>query len=569
VSLAQVTRDSGLETHAAPLLWCIVRRMRRALRASAVSALVLSALLSSRAAHATGVIEFPDNGSEQQGRGGAWVARASDPLAAFYNPAGLAGQQTRLTLQANISTQNTCFTRVKATNDPTADGVMAGGTYPKVCQNGSFFPNPQLAFTYRLTDRIGLGIAVLGPSAVGGVTWPDFQGTSPAAQRYLLVSSSVLLLTPSIGVGWEPIDGLRVGASFIIGTAPNIDFISVSPALVDGTPSPSQNDIRAELKAKDLFIPGFTLGAIYSPVDRIDVAAWYKYTGSINATGDVTTQTYFYENPRTDPVQYGDTSQSACFTPQPGTNPPSKCGSGNNAKLTVPIPMEAKLGVRYHQPRSGVEHNPHRRDPIAQDVFDIEADFTWANDSAFNAIQLAFPGTPGGLGVIPANPGLPASAVLPPNANVTHAFKDVFGVRLGGDYNILPDQLAVRAGGFFESQAAVPQYQNIDFDGASRFGVALGGTYRLRLGDHPLDLMAGYGHVFFATLSNTSPGAAGLTALTGEVCAGGAGNRVSNSGNCTQGTQPQYQQYRTPWAVNLGTITSSIDVINVGASFGF
>jgi long-subunit fatty acid transport protein len=506
-------------------------------------------------------MEFPDNGSEQEGRGGAWVARASDPLAAFYNPAGLAGQQTRLTLQANISTQNTCFTRVKAANDTTADGVAPGASYPQVCQNGSFFPNPQLAFTYRLTDRIGLGIAVLGPSAVGNVTWPDFQGNSPAAQRYLLVSSSVLLLTPSIGVGWEPVDGLRVGASFILGTAPSIDFINAAPALIDGMPSPAQGDIRSELKAKDYFIPGFTVGAIYSPIDRLDVAAWYKYMSSINATGDVITQTGFYQQPQ-GTIVYGDTSLPNCNNPMLTNNP---CGSGGNAKVTVPLPMEAKLGVRYHQPRTGVAQNPHMRDPIAQDLFDIEADFTWANDSAFNSVGLAFPGTPGGLGLIPANPGITTSAVLPPNADVTHGFKDVFGVRLGGDVNILPDQLALRAGGFFESQAAVPQYQNIDFDGASRFGVALGGTYRLRLGDHPLDLMAGYGHVFFATLSNTNPNAAGLSGLTGEVCPGGANNRVANSNQCTQGNT----QYRTPWAVNLGTITSSIDVINVGASFGF
>ncbi len=529
------------------------------MRASAVSVLALSALLSSRAAHATGVIEFPDNGSEQEGRGGAWVARASDPLAAFYNPAGLAGQQTRLTLQANISTQNTCFTRVKASNDTTADGVAAGATYPKVCQNGSFFPNPQLAFTYRLTDRIGLGLAVLGPSAVGGVTWPDFQGSSPSPQRYLLISSNVLLLTPSLGVGWEPIDGLRFGASFIFGTAPTIDFINASPALVDGTPSPAQNDIRAELKAKDLFIPGFTLGTIWSPLDSLDVAAWYKYMGSINATGDVTTQTGFYSNPQN--IIYGDTALPNCNNPMLTNNP---CGSGNNVKITVPIPMEAKLGVRYHMPRSGAAVAAHLRDPIAQDLFDVEADFTWANDSAFDAIQIRFPGTPGGLGTLPANPGITTSAVLPPNADVPHGFKDVFGVRLGGDYNVLPDQLALRAGGFFESQAAVQQYQNIDFDAASRFGVSLGGTYRLRIGNHPLDLMAGYGHVFFATLSNTSPTAAGIPALTGEVCPGGAASRLPN-GTCTQGNQ----QYRTPWAVNLGTITSSIDVINVGASFGF
>ena len=527
--------------------------MRRAVRASAAGVLVLSGLLVARGARATGVIEFPDNGSEQEGRGGAWVARASDPLATFYNPAGLAGQQTRLTLQANLSTQNTCFTRVKAANDTTQDGVAAGGTYPQVCQNGNWFPNPQLAFTYRLTDRIGLGIAVLGPSAVGNVTWPDFiNGTTPSPQRYLLVSSNVLLLTPTIGVGWEPIDGLRVGASFIVGTAPTIDFINAAPAVSDPMQSPAINDIRAEIKAHDYFLPGFTLGALWSPIDDIDVAAWYKYMAPISATGDVTTQNPFYA-PNAHPT-YGDSGLPNCNNPNVTTNP---CGNGNNAKLTVPLPMEAKLGVRYHMPRAGVAANPHLRDPIAQDRFDVEADFTWANDSAFDAIQIRFP-----TGIL-ANPQIP-SAVIPPNADVTHNFKDVFGVRLGGDVNVLPDQLALRAGGFFESQAAVPQYQNIDFDAASRFGVALGGTYRFRIGEHPLDVMAGYGHVFFATLNNTSPTAAGLPALTGEQCPGGstagANNKCQPAGN---------QQYRTPFAVNLGTITSSIDVINVGASFGF
>jgi long-chain fatty acid transport protein len=539
--------------------------MRRAIRASAASAVVLSALLAPRVAHATGVMEFPDNGSEQEGRGGAWVARASDPLATFYNPAGLAGQQTRLTLQANISTQSTCFTRVKAANDTTIDPVSSGGTYPKVCNNGSFFPDPQLAFTYRLTDRIGLGIAILGPSAVGNVSWPDFQNGQPSPQRYLLISSNVVLLTPTIGVGWEPIDNLRVGASFIAGTAPTIDFISSAQALAEPGngmpntgPNPGTQDIRSELKAHDYFIPGFTLGAIYSPLPNLDVSAWYKWMGNVSGTGDVITQSFFYENPRTDPIQYGDTSQKYCYTVPAGTAPTNNgaCGGGNNANVTVPLPMEAKLGVRFHQPRSGVEIKPHLRDPIAQDLFDVEADLTWANDSAFNAVQLRF--TPG----MPANPGLPAAAI-PSNADIPHQFSDVYGVRLGGDYNVLPDQLALRAGGFFESQAENTTYQNIDFDGASRFGFALGGTYRFRIGDHPLDLMAGYGHVFFAQLSNTNPSAAGIHALSGEQCVGSA--TVQPNGYCSNGNQ----SFRTLWPVNLGTITSSIDVLNVGASFGF
>jgi long-subunit fatty acid transport protein len=541
--------------------------MRRAFRVSAAAALAVAAF-APRVAHATSVEEFPDNGSEQEGRGGAWVARASDPLATFYNPAGLAGQPTRLTLQANISTQNTCFARVRSTSDTTQDGFN-GGNYPKVCNAGSFFPDPQLAFTYHLTDRIGLGLAILGPSAVGAATWPEFVNGNPSPQRYLLISSSSVVLTPTIGIGWEAADGLRLGASFILGTAPSIDFVNAAPGINGANSSASSNDIRNELKAKDIFFPGFTLGAIWSPSDNLDVAAWYKWVSSVNAKGDVTTAANYFTSAVAAgdkaQVTYGDTAEPYCQTVASGQAPPATgpiCGSGNNGKITVPIPMEAKLGVRYHKPRADVPYDEHRREPMAQDVFDIEADFTWANDSAFDNLQIRFPGDANGNGILPANPGIP-SAVIPANADVRHGFRDVFGVRVGGDYNILPDQLALRAGAFFETQAANSVYQNIDFDGAERIGVALGGTYRIHTGSekqHALDLMAGYGHVFFGTLSNDNPNGQGLPALTGISCVTG-----QIAGPCPGGEQ----RYRTLWPVNLGTITSSINVINVGASYKF
>jgi long-subunit fatty acid transport protein len=533
--------------------------MRRVFRVSAAAVLAVG-LFSPRLAHATSAEEFPDNGSEQEGRGGAWVARASDPLATFYNPAGLAGQPTRLTLQANISAQHSCFTRVKATGDTTADGVTPGSAYPQVCSSGAFFPDPQLAFTYQLTPRIGLGIAVLGPSAVGAVTWPEFQGTSPSPQRYLLISSNAILLTPTIGIGAEVADGLRLGASFIFGTAPSVDFVNAAPGINEDNAQPTSNDIRNELKVKQPFIPGFTVGAIYSPASNIDLAGWFKWMGSINAKGDVTTASDYFASP-TDKsqVKYGDTAEPYCYTLPPGATPPATapCGNGNNGSVKVPIPMEAKIGVRYHQPRKDVPYDGHVRDPMATDVFDVELDFTYANDSAFQNLEIRFPAN------LPANPGIPSSTI-PSNADVPHNWHDVFGVRLGGDVNVLPDKLALRAGGFFETQAANSVYQNLDFDAADRFGFALGGTYRIRLGSEKkqaLEFMAGYGHVFFGTLSNNNPNGAGLGALAGTQCLNGG---TSGSG-CTNGATP----YRTPWPVNLGTITSSINVINVGASYKF
>src|SRR5688572_1218570 len=82
--------------------------------------IALLVLTSSATSSATTITEFPDNGSEQLARGGAWVARASDPLAVHFNPAGLAGQRTAVTVQANLSFHDTCFTRVKALSDTTS-----------------------------------------------------------------------------------------------------------------------------------------------------------------------------------------------------------------------------------------------------------------------------------------------------------------------------------------------------------------------------------------------------------------------------------------------------------------
>ncbi len=520
-------------------------------------------LFCARDARATSVTEFPDNGSEQMGRGGAWVARASDPLAAFYNPAGLAGQDTRVLVDANINISKTCFTRVKATNDATKDGVLPGATYPQVCNDAKPFPNPQLAFAYRLTPRIGIGFAVLGPSASGKQNWPE---DAAAPNRYLLTKADALFFTPTLGAGFEVANGLRLGASFQWGVA-NVKFSNRSNALNVGNvtqpgtgQTPTANDVDATLSAKTMFVPGFTLGALWSATDTFDLAAWYKWSAPIDAKGDVTT---LYGK------KSGDTSVANCGDVDNPTQ--TTCGSGNNAHVKVPVPMEAKIGARFHQRRAGAI-TPHRRDPMSEDVFDVEADLTWANNSSFDNLEVRFPGNPDGSGVINV-PGLPGP--LPPNADVKHHYKDVVGVRVGGDVNVLPDQLALRAGAYVETSAQDKQYQNIDFPGGSRVGLALGATYRLRFRkDDPekksaLEFSLGFGHTFVAEQNNTDPNAAGVPALAGTAC-NPAANAASGP-NCVDPATGQVTglKYRTNWPVNLGTITSSFNMFNVGVAYRF
>ena len=564
-------------------------------------------------ARATNVTEFPDNGSEQMARGGAWVARASDPLATMFNPAGLAGQPSRVTLQNSVIFEHTCFTRIKAASDTTNDPLAGpGGTYPRACNDISPTINPQLGATIKLTERLGLGLLVIGPSSGGEKTFPDFitdgNGQLQAAPgRYLLIQQKGIILFPTIGIGYEVTDNLRIGASFSWGFA-RLNLSSASTSLNADNTTPAGNDTRAALQVKDYFIPGFTLGTIWSATPNIDVAAWYKWSDAIQATGDAGTAANFYtkQNAAGDAknVRYGDTIFDDCGTGTTAAIASKPCGNGDNARVRFVIPMEAKIGFRYHKPRSTPVAEPaapsaapepatptegppssdlaaappphpeaaapvaarsHVRDPLATDVFDLEADLTWANNSAADTIQIRFPGDASGKGLLPVA-GV-AGGEIPPNADQKRGFKDVVGVRVGGDYNVIPDKLALRGGTFFETSALEAQYQNIDFAATSRFGLALGATYRLRFGEgektSALEFMVGYGHIFFAEQSRTDPNASGSPALSGTSC-----NKVSPVAG-TQTCEDGSQRYRSKWPVNLGTITNSVNVINAGVAYRF
>ena len=538
--------------------------------------LAAAAMFTTSSAYASNVTEFPDNGSEQMARGGAWVARASDPLAAFFNPAGLAGQDSKVTVQANLSLLNSCFTRVAAANDTVQDPLAdkTTGQFPQVCNKGELGVGPQLAATFKLTDRLGLGIAILGPSGVANNNWPEFvndKGGTPQAapQRYLLLSGNALVLTPTVGVGWEVTDRLRLGASFQWGIA-TVKFSNSSLAVNGDGQVPRDNDIKAELSGKDLFVPGFTLGALWSPSNMVDVAGWFKWSAPIEATGDVQTSVSYFRpqvaQGDTSKVIHGDTSVPDCGTGTPGL---AVCGP-DKGSLTVPIPMEAKIGVRVHGARAGV-NQAHRRDPLSQDKWDAEVDFTFANNQTFDNLQVRFPGNTDGTGVIPVNG---SGGTLPPNADVPHNFKNVFGVRIGGDFNAIPDRLAIRAGGFFESNGQDPRFQNIDFMGAQRIGLSLGGTLRVPLSKREeggarkgsaLEFSLGFMHMFVADQTNTDRNAVGVAGLAGSPCNPQSNFTSASATSCLDGRQT----FRTNWPVNLGTITNALNVINVGVSYRF
>jgi long-subunit fatty acid transport protein len=503
--------------------------MRRALRLSTLMALSLCA---TRAA-ATDVLEFPDNGTEQLSRGGAWVARATNPLATYFNPAGLAGQGTGALANLNLVFTDVCFTRRGP--GQVVDGHDA--LYPAdVCDETSVTPLPSVAAAWAVSDRLGIGLSIMPPSLYGNLSFPEtvtaenrlgFDVKVPSPQRYLLIEQSGIVLNTTLGVGYEVAKNVRVGGGFTWGFA-SLEITNANMSLnpsqqADGTyKDPRDGDVLARIQVSDWFIPGFVIGAIYSPLSQLDVGFALQVQEAFDGHGDLTTKANYWSA--------SGLSDNPVVTDSADVGP-------DLAHFRLPNPLEARIGARFHWPR-----DPHapiaagaRRDPIADDVFDLELDFSYTRNSAYDKIMLRFPAdrvieVKGTGGAVPQNNDVPLEIK-----------GDTIGVRLGGEYVLLADRLALRAGGWWEPNVQRPEYLNVAVVASQRIGVA--GGVLVRLG--PVDVEAGYMHIFFEDVDNGGDGR--VRAISGD----------SSAGN------------RSPYAINGGKLSQSANIVSVGAAARF
>jgi long-chain fatty acid transport protein len=151
---------------------------------------------------------------------------------------------------------------------------------------------------------------------------------------------------------------------------------------------------------------------------------------------------------------------------------------------------------------------------------------------------------------------------VPTNGGIPHHWKDVFGVRVGGDFVVLPNMLSLRAGGFYESKGVDDAYLNLDFDEAEKVGVSGGLTFRAG----PVDISAGYAHTFYGTLNNNGNGQ--VYGLSGD----GTG---ASMGAC--GTKPAMNPtptnvpgcFRSYQNVNGGILTSQINEFGLAGTVHF
>lgn len=397
-----------------------------------VAQVVVAALvtLSPREALAGG-FELPDNGTQSLGRGAAFVAKADDPTAIYYNPAGLARQRgTKVLLDLNVHVHSFSFQRAGRFADNPADPATpwGGQPYPVSASSGepAFAPFFAASTDFGTFDRLTVAVGVFGPPAIPNRTFPLGVGGRPASTRYDYVQSRSLIAYPSAALAYRVTPWLDLGATGHVVVA-KFDETSVSfSEAVAGqckTPEYQPCDSQSTLEASATTFAA-TFGALARPTENVEIGASVRNAVMLNASGTLTPQA-----PKIAPIQL----------------------SPGDAKLSLALPVIVRVGARWIERDGDFER------------YDLELDATY---EAWSSTQNPDP--------VVTVPDLGMFKDV--QSVVTHQYKDTFSVRAGGAYNIEGREgvLSLRAGAFYDSSSTDAAYTRVDFDTLAKVAGTVG-----------------------------------------------------------------------------------------------
>ncbi|MCB9598646.1 MAG: hypothetical protein H6719_38375, partial [Sandaracinaceae bacterium] len=169
------------------------------------------------------------------------------------------------------------------------------------------------------------------------------------------------------------------------------------------------------------------------------------------------------------------------------------------------------------------------------------------------------------LGTAGLEGGLPV--VIP----ITKGWSDQLSIRLGGDWNVIPGMLALRAGAHFETSGMNTYYQGPDFMPGMRLGLHLGATFRI----DRFDVSIAYGHIFQFDhtvdegRARHSASTGGRGAMDDYTCRDGAGNIIEEY----DPNMPVVQRNCYPPGfgnvVNNGTYKAEYNVLSLSLRYHF
>ncbi len=525
--------------------------------------------------------EYAAAGTRALGRGGAFHARADDPMALGYNPAALAflpGYQ--LMLGSHLAFYDACVQRSGGYDDSNVSGTSVYDSrfgfpdvgdpsnwvnqpFPRVCRSGYPGPSPQLVFTGRPIPELGFGIGLLAPSGVGNAVWGNEDGTVdvngttlPTPTRYALVDQDLALFHPTVGVGFSPIPELAIGVSFQWGIA-IVGFTNHTSA-GSGTEDPAQ-DVRTVLHAEDFFVPAVIVSVHAVPIDELDIVASARFSDGIDAGASLTLTTGYYG------------TDTTSFAPETTVL--------NGVRLQAGQPWQFSLSARYAERRERRYRNPDQagrvtgrvEDHMQNEVWDIELDLLYQHNSSQVRDFVVTPPAGAEVGVCEGPRRADGScatllqAPLPGALPIAHGWADQFSARLGADWNILPGQLAARLGTHFTTSGFNAQYQTQDVLPGMRLGLHAGMTFRIER----FDISIAYAHIFqFSETIAAADANYRMVSATGNLgmCTDTDGASYDpNRPVPSRGCYPQ--GFGSP--VNAGTYSGEFNVLSLQVSYNF
>jgi len=520
--------------------------------------------------------------------------------------------------EANEGSQGGALQGERFNLSPSATPYM-GEPYPEICYSGGAVLVPSVILSTRLSDALGIGIGFVPPELAQGNQMggsdgiiETANGKRPNPMRYLdpAYQDGMTFFSFLGAIGYRLLPWLRVGAGFRwTGVMANVEAWSVGGAATD----PSL-DVRAKLWGHDLFIPGFTTSVHAVPVDSLDLALGFRWDDAVQmnrAKADITASPFSFYSTQDDVFVYED-ANGVLSTPEGNIR-----GATHNVPgvaYGVPItPPQLSFGIRYadrRRPRpdsySGLQlaRDPIR-DPMADENWDIEFNavyyftsvldrqvfvtngiirsaqqsytFDMESDDGIELIDGTFPA---GVCIEEDSEGECIKAEQSP---IELRGKDQISLRLGGDYNIIPNTLATRLGVSYETRGQNPSYVHPSWTMPfERLGIHVGATWRI---DGRTDLSIGYAHFFQETIRlsmSEKPGTWFDRAFTYERYEDGTIRNLSKaetdekyhvvSKDDADGvaqapifSHDQYLKTGEPWiyAANAGTHEFSLDVVSI------
>jgi long-chain fatty acid transport protein len=472
-------------------------------------------------------------GARAAGRAGAFTARADDPTAVHYNPAGLATIDGTMIMVGNrVSYNSLSYTRAPTLDWGAVDpnGVPPTVSFSKVSNRTPWqAAEPLVLAASNLGLRgFGFGAGVFAAPGASRVNFPspasvdDPPGT--AGQRYMMLGREAIILNYTLAAAWRFRDLFGVGVALQAISVPRLDYsLMVDGSTMQMTVNPvrSSLDMVASTSGSDWFTFNAIVGAWVRPIPSLQFGAAGQVVPNSITTNSTLQVTPLLEddNPATPPeiVLLRDT------------------GLANDVNVILPLPLSARVGARY------------RGLAGTREVFDIELDVEYETWSRVNDFAVA---TRGLQASFRGGDPIPLGDIRVPKT-----WRDTIAVKLGGDVAVIPDRLALRAGGFYETAVAPSSHANVDFAGGQMFGGTVGASYRVGA----LEIALGYQFRRQTTVSVAEADGRVYQQVPGSACPPPYTSTLCH---------PQFVG-RPPPVVNAGTYNAAFHHLSLAAIYRF